>query len=54
MRRIVVTDEIKHLAETYVKGLENGANLTSKPLENLKVLKDALEESTYKKCLREE
>ena len=44
MRRIVVTDEIKHLAETYAKGLENGTNLTSKPLENLKVLKDALED----------
>lgn len=48
MRRIVVTDEIKHLAETYAKGLENGANLTSKPLENLKVLKDALEKNTTK------
>lgn len=48
MRKIIVTEEIKLLAEKYAKGLENGTNLNTKPLDNLKVLKDALNKNTTK------
>lgn len=40
MRRIVVNEEIKLLAEKYAKGLDNGTNLSAKPLDNLKALKE--------------
>lgn len=48
MRKIIVTEEIKLLAEKYAKGLENGTNLSAKPLENLKTLKGVLEKNTTK------
>ena len=48
MRKIMVTEEIKLLAEKYAKGLENGTNLSAKPLDNLKALKEALNKNTTK------
>ena len=39
MRKILVTNEIRLLAEKYAKGLENGVSLCAKPLDNLKALK---------------
>lgn len=37
MRRIVVNEKIKLLAEKYAKGLELGKNLSTKPLNSLKI-----------------
>lgn len=48
MRRIVVNEEIKLLAEKYAKGLDNGTNLSAKPLDNLKALKETLSRNTTK------
>lgn len=48
MRRIVVTEQIKLLAEKYAKGLEIGTNLSGKPLDNLTTLKEALEKKSTK------
>lgn len=48
MRRIVVTEQIKLLAEKYAKGLEIGTNLSAKPLENLTILKEALKKKSTK------
>ena len=42
MRRIVVNEGIKLLAEKYAKELEMGKNLSTKPLNTLKNLKEAL------------
>ena len=46
MRRIVVNEEIKLLAEKYAKGLEIGKNLSAKPLNSLKYLKEAMNNSS--------
>lgn len=43
MKKIIVTDEIKLLAERYAKELEYGTTLSTKPLENLKNLRKALQ-----------
>lgn len=48
MRRIVVNEEIKLLAEKYAKGLEIGKNLSAKPLNSLKDLKEAMKKNTTK------
>ena len=48
MRRIVVNEEIKLLAEKYAKGLEIGKNLSTKPLNSLKDLKEAMKKNTTK------
>ena len=48
MRKILVTNEIRLLAEKYAKGLENGVSLSAKPLDNLKALKKALQLNTTK------
>ena len=48
MRKILVTNEIRLLAEKYAKGLENGVSLCAKPLDNLKALKKALLLNTTK------
>lgn len=48
MRKIIVTEDIKLLAENYAKGLDNGTNLSAKPLDNLKTLKETLTKSTTK------
>ena len=48
MRRIAVNEEIKLLAEKYAKGLEIGKNLSAKPLNSLKDLKDAMKKNTTK------
>ena len=48
MRRIVVNEEIKLLAEKSAKGLDNGTNLSAKPLDNLKALKETLSRNTTK------
>lgn len=48
MRKIIVTEDIKLLAENYAKGLDNGTNLGAKPLDNLKALKEALTKNTTK------
>ena len=46
MRRIVVNEKIKLLAEKYAKGLDIGKNLSAKPLNSLKDLKDAMKKNT--------
>lgn len=48
MRRIVVNEGIKLLAEKYAKELEMGKNLSTKPLNTLKNLKEALKKKTTK------
>lgn len=48
MRRIAVNEEIKLLAEKYAKGLEIGKNLSAKPLNSLKDLKDAMKKIQLK------
>ena len=48
MRKIVVNEEIKLLAEKYAKGLEIGKNLSAKPLNSLKDLKEAMKKNTTK------
>ena len=48
MRKIIVTEDIKLLAENHAKGLDNGTNLGAKPLDNLKALKEALTKNTTK------
>lgn len=48
MRKIIVTEDIKLLAENYAKGLDNGTNLSAKPLDNLKTLKETLTKSMTK------
>lgn len=48
MRKIVVTDDIKLLANVYAKGLMLGNNLAAKPLDNLKKLKSDLQSNTTK------
>lgn len=48
MRKIIVTNEIRLLAEKYAKGLEISVCLSAKPLDNLKVLKKALQLNTTK------
>ena len=52
MRRIVVNEEIKLLAEKYAKGLEIGKNLSAKPLNSLKDLKEAMKKNTTKSISR--
>ena len=48
MRRIVVNEKIKLLAEKYAKGLETGKNLSTKPLNSLKILKEAMNNGSLK------
>ena len=54
MRRIVVNEEIKLLAEKYAKGLEIGKNLSAKPLNSLKDLKEAMKKNAPKifRCIK--
>lgn len=51
MRKIVVNEEIKLLAEKYAKGLEIGKNLSAKPLNSLKDLKEAMKKKYNKNCI---
>lgn len=48
MRKIVVTGDIKRLAEEYADGLLQGANLSAKPVDNLKKLKSDFQSNTTK------